>query len=299
VTHPHVRLRREALRRYGVSSRQVAAELGVAPSTYDDWRAAEGTRTLHRGVVALPDVEVVAEQRIAAALLAVGGGAVAGGPTAAYLLGLEASCPTSTRVLVPATRRAPSLARVEVVRTRHLEARDRTVARRLPCTTAERTVLDLLVERGPGRDGLAVVLTALQRGLVTVGELGETVERAGPRRGRPLGRVLERLTERSPDSIFEHLVAEALAREGMAPVVGLAIRVGGERFVLDLAFPDEKVAVECDGFAFHRTPGDLARDHARQNALVRAGWRVLRISWQRWSQEPEAVVAEILELLLG
>jgi very-short-patch-repair endonuclease len=32
---------------------------------------------------------------------------------------------------------------------------------------------------------------------------------------------------------------------------------------------------------------------------VRAGWRVLRISWQRWSQEPEAVVAEILELLLG
>ncbi len=48
---------------------------------------------------------------------------------------------------------------------------------------------------------------------------------------------------------------------------------------------------------FHRSPGDLMRDHERQNALVRAGWRVLRISWQRWQREPAAVIAEIRELL--
>ena len=298
-THPHVRLRRDAVSRYGVTSRGVAAGLGIAPSTYDDWRVVEDARRLHRGVVALPDVEVVAEQRVAAALLAVGVGAVAGGATAAFLHDLERSLPRVLTVLVPHGRRATSLDEVEVIRTRHLRACDRTVARRLDCVTVERLVLDLVAERGAGEAGLALVLAALQREVTTLDALRQAARAAGSRRGGALQRVLHHVGDHSPDSIFEHLVEVRLRRSGLDPVVGFAVVLDGRRIVIDLAFPQERVAVECDGFAFHRTPGDLARDHERQNALVRAGWRVYRISWRRWSRAPDAVIADVVALLTG
>jgi very-short-patch-repair endonuclease len=296
--HPYVRLRRDAVARYGVSSRQVAARLGVAPSTYDDWRRVEGAVTVHRGVVVLPDVPTRPEQPIAAALLAVGTGAVAGGTTAPYLHGWRDGVPDPLTILVPYGRWAPTLTGGEVVQTRRLPATDRTVVRRLACTVVERTLLDLVMDLGSGDEGLAIVLTALQRRATTIGRLRAIVNDAGPRRGRQLERVLDRLGDGTqPDSIFEHLVAERLRADGLDPVVGHPVTAGAQRCLIDLAFPDERVAVECDGFAFHRTPRDLARDHERQNALVRAGWRVLRNSWHRWSREPEAVVGELRELL--
>jgi very-short-patch-repair endonuclease len=296
--HPYVRLRRDAVARYGVSSRQVAARLGVAPSTYDDWRRVEGAVTLHRGVVVLPDVPERPEQPIAAALLAVGAGAVVGGATAAYLHGWRDRVPDPLTILVPHGRWAPTLTGVEVVQTRRLPATDRTEVRRLACTDVDRTLLDRVLDLGSGDEGLAIVLTALQRRATTIERLRAIVRDAGPRRGRQLERVLDRLGDGTrPDSIFEHLVAARLRAEGLDPVLGHPVIVGTWRCSIDLAFPDERVAVECDGFAFHRTPRDLARDHERQNALVRAGWRVLRISWHRWSRDPDAVLAELRELL--
>jgi hypothetical protein len=298
TVHPYVRLRRDAVARYGVSSRQVASRLGVAPSTYDDWRRSEGAVTVHRGVVVLPDVPARPEQPIAAALLAVGAGAVAGGTTAVYLHGWFDRVPDPLTILVPHGRWTPTLTGVEVMQTRRLPATDHTEVRRLACTDVDRTVLDRVLVLGSGDEGLAIVLTALQRRATTIERLRGIARDAGPRRGRQLERVLDRLGEGTgPDSIFEHLVAERLREEGLDPVLGHPVVAGRWRCSLDLAFPDERVAVECDGFAFHRTPRDLARDHERQNRLVRAGWRVLRISWHRWSREPEAVVAELRELL--
>lgn len=298
ASHPHVRLRRDAVARYGVSSRQVAARMGVSPSTYADWRRAEGAVAVHRGVVVLPDVPRRPERAIAAALLAVGDVAVAGGTTAAYLHGWRDRVPDPMTILVPHGRWAPTLTGVEVVQTRRLPAGDRTVARRLACTNVDRTLLDLAAVLGSGEEGLAVVLTALQRRATTVERLRGIVSDAGSRRGRPLERILDRFGDGDgPDSIFEHLVVTRLREEGLEPIVGHPVTAAALRFRLDVAFPAERVAVECDGFAFHRTPQDLARDHERQNALVRAGWRVLRISWRRWSREPDVIVAELLELL--
>ena len=271
------------------TNRELARRVGIAPSTYDDWRVVEDARRLHRGVVALPDVEVVAEQRVATAPT----------PTAAFLHDLERSLPRVLTVLVPHGRRATSLDEVEVIRTRHLRACDRTVARRLDCVTVERLVLDLVAERGAGEAGLALVLAALQREVTTLDALRQAARAAGSRRGGALQRVLHHVGDHSPDSIFEHLVEVRLRRSGLDPVVGFAVVLDGRRIVIDLAFPQERVAVECDGFAFHRTPGDLARDHERQNALVRAGWRVYRISWRRWSRAPDAVIADVVALLTG
>jgi very-short-patch-repair endonuclease len=297
-THPHLRLRRAAAAAYGVSSRREAARLGVADSTFDDWCAVENAKRVHRGVVVLPDSAEVPERDIAAAILAAGPGAVAAGATAAYLHDLASEPPDRTTVLVPHARRAVRLEGVVVRRSVHLDPLDLTEVRRLRCTTVDRTLLDRVRELGWGDDGRALVLTALQRGATDLDALRRIAVRSGARRGRPLARLVAEFDDgRTPDSIFEHLVLEALRAAGLDPEVGWSLTVDGQRRRIDLAFPDARVAVECDGFAFHRSPRDLARDHERQNALVRAGWRVLRISWQRWVRNPAAVIAEIRELL--
>ncbi len=55
--------------------------------------------------------------------------------------------------------------------------------------------------------------------------------------------------------------------------------VPGRKFRLDIAFPDDLVAVEVDGWAFHgKHLAAHGRDRERQNLLVIAGWKVIRFS---------------------
>ncbi|MDD7964602.1 DUF559 domain-containing protein [Actinomycetospora lemnae] len=51
--------------------------------------------------------------------------------------------------------------------------------------------------------------------------------------------------------------------------------------------------VEVDGWAYHRELPAFRRDHARQNALVLAGWTVLRVDWHALDADPAAVLATI------
>ena len=52
--------------------------------------------------------------------------------------------------------------------------------------------------------------------------------------------------------------------------------VEGRGFRIDVAFPAERLAIECDGFRYHRSLSAFKADRERQNLLVCAGWRVLR-----------------------
>jgi very-short-patch-repair endonuclease len=47
------------------------------------------------------------------------------------------------------------------------------------------------------------------------------------------------------------------------------------RFFVDFANPRAKVAIECDGKAYHQ---DVQKDMARQEQIEEMGWRVYRIS---------------------
>lgn len=55
--------------------------------------------------------------------------------------------------------------------------------------------------------------------------------------------------------------------------------VPGRKFRIDIAFPEHRLALESDGWAYHgRFLGDFVRDRERQNLLCIHGWRVLRFS---------------------
>jgi very-short-patch-repair endonuclease len=66
---------------------------------------------------------------------------------------------------------------------------------------------------------------------------------------------------------------------------------------VDFLWPDERVIVEVDGFAFHHTRAAFERDRARDRALHAAGYVVLRSTWRQLIDEPEAVVAALAAAL--
>lgn len=68
-------------------------------------------------------------------------------------------------------------------------------------------------------------------------------------------------------------------------------------YVVDIAFPKQRVAIEVDGWAFHNDHRAFQRDHTRQNAISLNGWQVLRFTWLDLTQYPQRVVAEIAAAL--
>ena len=54
------------------------------------------------------------------------------------------------------------------------------------------------------------------------------------------------------------------------------VKVGESTYLIDIAFPDIKVAIECDGKEFHSSPDAVKRDQARDHKLNNLGWKVMR-----------------------
>jgi len=92
------------------------------------------------------------------------------------------------------------------------------------------------------------------------------------------------------DSVAERLIVKLLRRAG---ITGWELGLPFGRWTIDLAFPDAKVAVEVDGWAWHVDVARFRADRRKGNALARAGWTVLRFTWHDVVSRPAYVVAEI------
>lgn len=63
-----------------------------------------------------------------------------------------------------------------------------------------------------------------------------------------------------------------------APTPQYELAVGPDRYRIDLAYPHALIAIEYDGYAAHTGVSSFESDRRRQNALVQAGWTVLRFT---------------------
>jgi very-short-patch-repair endonuclease len=148
-------------------------------------------------------------------------------------------------------------------------------------TTPLRTLLDLApLLTQPELD--RAVEEAQVRGLVKVEALASAPHRA------------LRLTAREDASLTRSEAEQrllALVRAADLPPPRTNVRVEG--FEVDMAWPDQRLIVEVDGFAFHSTRAAFERDRLRDQALQAAGWRVMRITWRQIADTPEAVVARL------
>lgn len=73
--------------------------------------------------------------------------------------------------------------------------------------------------------------------------------------------------------------------------------VEGHLYWIDIAFPAEKLAIEIDGRLHEDDPEVFQNDRYRQNALVSAGWVVLRFTYAMLVNDPDYVVRTIVAAL--
>lgn len=71
----------------------------------------------------------------------------------------------------------------------------------------------------------------------------------------------------------------------------------GRKYRIDIAFPGPKLAIECDGKAFHSSPKQKAHDRKKDRYLKSQGWTVLRFSGSRIHRDLPSVVKRISEEL--
>ena len=104
--------------------------------------------------------------------------------------------------------------------------------------------------------------------------------------------------DRQAESVLETLLRLVLHGAGLRPRTQYTIR-DRRTFVarVDFCWPEQRLVVEADGFAFHSDRAAYRRDRDRHNDLERLGWRVLRFTWEDVHRRPEHVVGLVRECL--
>ncbi|MCZ7536375.1 MAG: type IV toxin-antitoxin system AbiEi family antitoxin domain-containing protein [Acidimicrobiia bacterium] len=276
------RINRVAERQHALITSAQARREGIARHHLERMHARGYLVTVRRGVHAIAGAPATREQAILAAVLAAGPGALASHATAAWLHGFEGFRQPPLEVTTPRAVRARHPG-VKVHRGAELGP-DATRALLIPATSTARLVVDMSARFDA--DGLGrFVDDGLRRRLLRIGALKVCVARLYRGPGRRPSIVHEVLRKRLPgyepgDSDFEAHVHELLESAGMGGFVRQhRVRLGGRRYSLDLAHPALQIDVETDGWDAHKTRTAFEGDRARANALVAAGWTVLRFTW--------------------
>ncbi len=265
----------------------VAVAAGLV--TAEQLRGPRFTRLL-RGIFVRSDVEVDFALRCRAAALVGGGRGVLVGWAAAELLGASCAPPGAPVELLLRTsrRRRAGL----VVRAGELPAGEVVRVGGARVSSPARTVFDL-GRRRPVVDAITGV-DALRRAFaVDLDEVRSVACRhLGARGSGQLPQVLRRSTDLA-DSPMESRIRVAI-EDANLPQPVLQHRVGP--YLLDLAYPELKIAVEYDGRE-HLTPARARRDLRRQAYLTAAGWTVLRFPASVVLYEPWKIAADVGWLL--
>jgi very-short-patch-repair endonuclease len=66
---------------------------------------------------------------------------------------------------------------------------------------------------------------------------------------------------------------------------------------VDFHWRSERLVLEVDGYAYHRSRAAFERDRQRDAELGAAGLRVLRVTWRHIVDEPEALLARLAQAL--
>jgi len=107
------------------------------------------------------------------------------------------------------------------------------------------------------------------------------------------------VVRRYPTGEIEAPLRVALERAGVPPAErAYEIRDDEGRLVTvpDFAWPDVKIAVYCDGYAYHGDQETLERDAKKRNFLQTRGWAVLTFWGRSILKNPDACAQQVAEL---
>jgi hypothetical protein len=294
---PEHTVRRLQARQHGAVSRKQALDAGMTPDVIDGHLRARRLVALYHGVYVDGAARVTSRTKAAAACLACGPKAAAGGRTAAMLHRLPLPEPDRPEIVVPRPRTA-SRAGITVMR-RTLRPGDVAIVDGVPATVPALTLVHLAAVLDDNL--LAVALdAALRESLVTPQKLAdrEAAVRTAAGAGR-LREMLELRGARPIGSVRASEFFELLRRYGLPlPIPEYPVWTpDGEKFI-DFAYPDEMVAIEIDGWKHHvLDPMGFVREKARQNELEQLGWTFRRFAPKGVRLDPTGTAVTVGEAL--
>ena len=110
--------------------------------------------------------------------------------------------------------------------------------------------------------------------------------------------LLERTGDRAHTDL-ERLGVQLLTEAGIVGfTVNLSITADERRTAeLDIAFEEQRVAIELDGFRYHSSREAHAADLRRQNDIIADGWTLLRYAPDVLTESPGRFVREVRRAL--
>lgn len=207
--------------------------------------------------------------------------AVADRTAAAFWHGLIDELPPVVTVSAPRSVHGQTQSSVAVsVKRRTFPTEDQEVLRDLKVTRRPLTVLAAAQDVD---DGAALIDRALQQGEVTVESLRASLDRNSAH-GLGLARELLAVLEAGSESAAERLFVDLLRLHEITGWVQ-QFQLGGRR--LDFAWPARRVAVEINGWSYHRTHSRFESDGDKAASLAAVGWLLLPFSWKAIRYTPE------------
>jgi very-short-patch-repair endonuclease len=286
-----------------VVARRQLLELGLTPKVIERRITSGRLHVMWRSVYAVGRPTVTLRGWWMAAALACGPDAVLSHISAAGLWGIhqrsrgrarapktgsegEQILPVLIHVSVPESR----ICRLSGIRAhRRSDHRDldHAVHDSIPVTSPARTLIDLATLLRP--DDLEMAVNEADKlDLVDPEGLRRHVqEHPGIDGVKALRRILDRRTFALTDSELERRFLRLVRRAGL-PKPDTQQRVNGLR--VDFLWPEFRLIVETDGLRYHRTPSQQGKDRVRDQALVVAGFTVLRFTHAQVTFEPERVI---------
>jgi very-short-patch-repair endonuclease len=286
--------------RHGLISREAAIAAGLSRHQIQQRIERGSWERLHRGVYAVAGAPRTYEQQVLAACLATKGT----GSHRSSMVFWDVEPDDRVAEVTVRQGRTPYHEGILVHRSLDLRPEHISVRSGIPVTNPLRMLADVgavlpvlyverCIEQGLARrlftqSAIVGVRWELSKqGRTGLGALEEAIRR----QGFHLGNV---------ESVLEAAFARlCVAYDLPAPELQHEVVVGGRRRRIDAAWPDLMLAVEVDGFASRIDRERFQDDRTRQNALVEAGWTVIRFTWEDVMQRPQSVARQILQVLRG
>lgn len=291
---PDEMIRALAERQNGVVARRQLLAAGVTGKVVEKRLDSGHLLPLHRGVYAVGHRRLTREGFWLAAVLTVGPGAVLSHRHAAALHGFGPPSAAKIDVSTAADRRGKSPIRVHGRTV--LTSEDVTTVRAIPVTSVARTLVDLAAQLPQHRLEKLISEAERQR-MFDLRELERALARTTGRHGpghAGLRRAIATVAKHGPTFTRSELEARflALLDAHELPRPRINAPVGGA-YEVDALWPEQRVAVELDGWEHHKDRRAFQHDRTKANDLVQAGYHVLRFTYDDVVERPRETAARI------
>lgn len=298
----HTAIAQRAARQLGLLASAELHGFGLSARQRDRLVQSGLLRRVGQGVYAMAATPSTPEQRLLAATMLGGPGAVASHLAAAWLWGFDGVRPDGIHLSVPRGR-SPRVPSAVVHRVRDLLAVD--VVQRGPqlVTTPARTLLDI-ADRVDPRELEEAFDGARRRRQVYVPFLEwrlDQLRRRGRRGVTALDELLarEHTSDRAEswlESTFLRIVRDAWLPPPRVQVVTQS-GARGRRIRLDAFYDDQLLVAEVGGHATHSTRRQRQEDAERRGRLVAVGLRVVDFTYEDVTERPDYIASTLAGLL--